>query len=111
MSELSSLFFLLMVIVGLLTAAIRRNNLAGMSVVRVCITAMLIAIVGGPAVGGVFWLLDRYVVHAYLDSYSTWPEIIFAWRMYATLGTIAGSVIGLMWGLITVLASLGRRRP
>ena len=79
--------------------------------VRVCITAMLIAVVVGPAVGGVFWLFDRYVSHAYLDSYSTWSEKVAAWRMYATIGTVAGSVIGLMWGLITVLASLGRHRP
>jgi hypothetical protein len=72
---------------------------------------MFIAVVVGPVVGAVLWVCDLLVLHNHMDAYSSWPERILAWRAYTTFGALAGSFVALLWGVITVLTSLGGRKP
>ena len=111
MPELLCPMIVLIVIVVALIATISRNNLAGVSVVRVCIWAMLISFLVGPAMGVGLWLLDRYIFHEQHDRFTDWQRSSEILRMYTTIGAVAGSIIGFLWGTITVLASLRRRRP
>ena len=112
MPELICPMILLIVVVVALCATISGKNLARVSVVRVCIWAMLIAVFVGPAMGVAFWLLDRFLFHSFHDDgFTDWPRSIEILRMFTTIGAVAGSIIGFLWGMITVLASLRGRKP
>jgi hypothetical protein len=105
------IYFALISAVWALILAVGRNELAGTSAVRVCIWAILISFLIGVGMGAGLWSLDRYVFHFRIDADSHGEEMMIAWRIYVSMGAIAGSAVGLLWGGITILTSLRRRPP